>query len=59
MNPVKIVPDATAFLKAHLDAYNRTATPYKRVAKLKVRSAEFPKNTLRKIKRFELDTAIE
>ena len=53
------IQDATAFLKAHLDAYNRTATPYKRVAKLKVRSAEFPKNTLRKIKRFELDTAIE
>lgn len=53
------IQDATAFLKAHLDAYNRTATPYKRVAKLKVRSAEFPKNTLRKIKRFELDTAID
>ncbi len=53
------VEDTTAFLKAHLDAYNRTATPYKRVAKLKVRSAEFPKNTLRKIKRFELDTTID
>ncbi len=53
------IEDATAFLKAHLDAYNRTATPYKRVAKLKVRSAEFPKNTLRKIRRFELDMTID
>ena len=53
------VEDPTAFLKAHVDAYNRTATPYKRIAKLKVRRTEFPKNTLRKIKRFELDTSID
>ena len=53
------VEDPTAFLKAHVDAYNRTATSYKRIAKLKVRHTEFPKNTLRKIKRFELDTTID
>jgi long-chain acyl-CoA synthetase len=53
------VEDPTAFLKAHVDAYNRTATSYKRIAKLKVRHTEFPKNTLRKIRRFELDTTID
>ena len=31
----------------------------KQIAKLKVRRTEFPKNTLRKIKRFELDTSID
>ncbi|MBR5263539.1 MAG: long-chain fatty acid--CoA ligase, partial [Clostridia bacterium] len=53
------VEDPTAFLKAHVDEYNRTAVVYKRIAKLKVRRTEFPKNTLRKIKRFELDTSID
>ena len=46
-------------LEEQVDAYNRTAVVYKRIAKLKVRHTEFPKNTLRKIKRFELDTTID
>ena len=31
---------------------------YKKIGLLKVRKEEFPKNTLRKIKRFELDQSI-
>jgi long-chain acyl-CoA synthetase len=53
------VEDVTAYLKAKIDDYNRTATPYKKVGLLKVRKEEFPKNTLRKIKRFELDRTIK
>ena len=51
--------DAHAYLKGHIDSYNRTATPYKKIGVLKVRTEEFPKNTLRKILRFRLDTSIE
>ncbi|MBO5897729.1 MAG: AMP-binding protein [Clostridia bacterium] len=53
------VEDVTAYLKAKIDDYNRTATPYKKIGLLKVRKEEFPKNTLRKIKRFELDRTIK
>ena len=53
------VEDGTAYLKAKIDDYNRTATPYKKIGLLKVRKEEFPKNTLRKIKRFELDRTIK
>jgi long-chain acyl-CoA synthetase len=53
------IEDVSAYLKEKIDAYNRTATPYKKVGLLKVRKEEFPKNTLRKIKRFELDRTIK
>ncbi len=53
------IEDVTAYLKAKIDDYNRTATPYKKIGLLKVRKEEFPKNTLRKIKRFELDRTIK
>lgn len=53
------IEDVAAYLKEKIDAYNRTATPYKKVGLLKVRKEEFPKNTLRKIKRFELDRTIK
>lgn len=53
------ITDAYAFLKGHINVYNRSATPYKKIGVLKVRTEEFPKNTLRKILRFRLDTSIE
>ena len=53
------IEDVYAYLKAKIDAYNRTATSYKKIGLLKVRKEEFPKNTLRKIKRFELDKTIK
>ncbi len=52
------IKDVTAYLKAKIDNYNRSATSYKKIGLLKVRKEEFPKNTLRKIKRFELDRTI-
>lgn len=39
--------------------YNRTAVPYKKVGLLKIRSEDFPKNTLRKIIRFKIDRNID
>ena len=53
------IKDVSAYLKEKIDDYNRTATAYKKVGMLKVRKEEFPKNTLRKIKRFELDRTIK
>ena len=53
------IEDVSAYLKEKIDDYNRTATAYKKVGMLKVRKEEFPKNTLRKIKRFELDRTIK
>ncbi len=53
------ITDAYSYLKQHTDSYNRTATPYKKIGVLKVRTQEFPKNTLRKILRFRLDMTID
>ena len=53
------IEDVNEYLKGHVDSYNKTAVPYKRIAQLKIRKEEFPKNTLRKILRFKLDTSIE
>ncbi len=53
------IEDSTAYLKEKIDNYNRTAVAYKKIGLLKVRKEEFPKNTLRKIKRFELDKSIK
>ena len=53
------IEDVKAHLQPYVDAYNRTAVPYKKIGILKVRTEEFPKNTLRKILRFKLDTTID
>ena len=53
------IEDAYAHLKPYVDNYNRTAVPYKKIGVLKVRTEEFPKNTLRKIMRFKLDMSID
>jgi len=53
------ITDIHAHLKAYVDAYNKTAVPYKKIGVLKVRKEEFPKNTLRKIMRFKLDMSID
>ena len=53
------IEDIKKHLQVYVDNYNRTAVPYKKIAILKVRDEEFPKNTLRKIMRFKLDMTIE
>ena len=53
------ITDVEEYLKPYVDAYNRTTVPYKKIAVLKIRRTEFPKNTLRKIMRFQLDTTID
>ena len=53
------ISDAYAYLKKFVDAYNVNAVPYKKIGVLKVRTEEFPKNTLRKIMRFKLDMSID
>ncbi len=53
------ITDIKAHLKPYIDNYNKTAVPYKKIAILKVRDTEFPKNTLRKILRFKLDMSID
>ena len=53
------IDDVKQYLKGFVDEYNRNAVPYKKIAMLKVREEEFPKNTLRKIMRFKLDMTIE
>ena len=53
------IEDIKAHLKPYIDEYNKTAVAYKKIAILKVREDEFPKNTLRKIMRFKLDMSID
>lgn len=53
------ISDVYAYLKPFVDNYNRSAVPYKKIGVLKVRTEEFPKNTLRKIMRFKLDMSID
>ena len=53
------IEDIYAHLKKYVDEYNLTAVPYKKIAVLKVRTEEFPKNTLRKIMRFKIDMSID
>ena len=53
------VTDIYAHLKKYVDEYNLTAVPYKKIGILKVRTEEFPKNTLRKIMRFKIDMTID
>ena len=53
------IEDIRTHLKQYIDAYNKTAVPYKKITMLKIRHDPFPKNTLRKIMRFRLDTNID
>ena len=53
------ITDVEAHLKPYIDQYNRNAVSYKKIGVLKVRTEEFPKNTLRKIMRFKLDMSID
>ena len=53
------IEDVKKHLQPYIDAYNRGAVPFKKIAIVKVRDEEFPKNTLRKIMRFKLDMTID
>lgn len=53
------ITDADAYLRPYVEAYNRTAVAYKKIAIFKVRTEDFPKNTLRKIMRFKMDMTID
>ena len=53
------IEDVEKYLQGYVNNYNKTAVPYKKIAVLKVRTEEFPKNTLRKILRFKLDMSID
>ena len=53
------VKDYKEYFQKFVNEYNKTAVPYKKIGLLKVRSEEFPKNTLRKILRREMDMTID
>ncbi len=53
------IEDVHAYLWQFVTEYNKNAVPYKKIGVLKVRTEEFPKNTLRKIMRFKLDMTID
>ena len=53
------IADFEAYLRPYVEQYNRTAVPYKKIGLIRVRTEEFPKNTLRKITRFKLDRTID
>jgi long-chain acyl-CoA synthetase len=53
------IEDVYAYMHGFVEEYNKTAVPYKKIAILKIRTEEFPKNTLRKILRFKLDMTID
>ena len=53
------ISDVKEHLRPYIENYNRTAVQYKKINLIKIRTEDFPKNTLRKIMRFKLDTAID
>ena len=53
------ITDVEAHLQGYIDEYNKTAVVYKKITILKVRTEDFPKNTLRKIMRFKIDMTID
>lgn len=53
------IEDIKLYFQSRVEEYNKKATPYKKVGMVKVRTTEFPKNTLRKIQRFKLNTTID
>ena len=53
------ITDPQKYFEGYVAEYNKTAVPYKKVAITKLRSDEFPKNTLRKILRRLIDMNID
>ncbi len=53
------ITDAREYLAPFIEKYNKSAVVYKRVTTTKIRTEEFPKNTLRKIIRFKIDRTID
>ena len=53
------VTDFKAYFQKFVNEYNKTAVPYKKIGLLRVREEEFPKNTLKKILRREMDMTID
>ncbi|MBQ9132911.1 MAG: AMP-binding protein [Clostridia bacterium] len=53
------ITDKAAYFRPFITDFNRTAVAYKKISVLKVRETEFPKNTLRKITRFNIDKTID
>ena len=53
------IEDMRAYMQKYIEEYNRIAVPYKKVGLLKIRTEDFPKNTLRKIQRFKIDKTID
>ena len=53
------IEDVKAHLQPYINAYNKTAVAYKKISILKVRTEDFPKNTLRKILRRKIDMTID
>lgn len=53
------IENIRVYMQKYLDDYNRNAVPYKKVGVLKVRTEDFPKNTMRKIQRFKIDKTID
>ena len=47
-----------AYFHDHVENYNRTAVPYKKIGMVRIRQEAFPKNTLRKIVRFKINKQI-
>ena len=55
----KGITDLQSYFQKFVNEYNKTAVPYKKIGLLKVRTEEFPKNTLRKILRRKIDMTID
>ena len=53
------ITDAKEYFQGYVNEYNKTAVAYKKIGVVKIRTEEFPKNTLRKIMRFKLDMTID
>lgn len=53
------IEDKQEYFKKYVNDFNRNAVAYKKISVLKVRETEFPKNTLRKILRFQIDKTID
>ena len=53
------ITDVKAHLQPYIADFNRNTLPYKKISVVKIRKEDFPKNTLRKIMRFKLDTSID
>lgn len=53
------IEDIKEYFQNAVNEYNRSAVAYKKIGLVRIRSTEFPKNTLKKIMRFKLDMSID